>query len=400
MSDTPPPGPLAGIRVVELAEWVFVPTVGALLADLGADVVKIEHMRRGDPYRSLRTHGQPPDVGVQMTNRGKRSVALDLKNPLGLNLFWELLGDADVLLTNFRPAAAERLGITAEEVHRRYPRVVLARGSGFGRRGPDRDTPGYDLTAFYARGGLAQAFAGQDAPWPPPMPGAIGDRTAAVALSYGVCAALLRAHRTGMGSTVDVSLLGMAAWFMSADLMRAASGMSDAVDHGRGATSNPLVNFFATADGRWVSLCLLESDRYWPRLVELLGVPGLAADPRFVDHHARAREKAACLAELDAAFARHTLADIRALFSDFDAPWAAVQSADEIVQDPQVVANGYVTRIEERGVPTVRGPVTVDDSAPALARAPEFGEHTELVLLECGKTWEDIAAYQSAGAIP
>jgi crotonobetainyl-CoA:carnitine CoA-transferase CaiB-like acyl-CoA transferase len=400
MQPEQPAGVLAGVRVLELAEWVFVPTVGALLADQGADVVKLEHARRGDPYRSLRTHGHPHGPGVHMTNRGKRSLALDVKAPAGRELFWELVEKSDVLLTSLRPMAADRLGITTEEVRRRNPRIVFARGSGFGRRGPDRDVPGYDLTAFYSRGGLAQALAGPGAGWPSAMPGAIGDRTSAVGLAFAVTSALVKAQRTGVGSVVDVSLLGMATWLMSADVMRAAAGVTEPLDHDRAAKSNPLVNFFPTADGRWLTLCLMESDRYWADLCKLLEVPQLTGDPRFVDHAARARHQAACLEEMDAAFRRRTLAEWRVVLADFDAPWASVQSAEELAQDPQVLANDYVTTIAEAQVPTVRGPATFDETTPPLGRAPEFGEHTEQLLLELGKTWVDIVDLKDAGVIP
>ncbi len=393
-------GVLDGIKVIELAEWVFVPTVGALLADQGADVIKLEHAERGDPYRGLKTHGHPHGPGVQMTNRGKRSVAINVKLAAGRELFWDLVEGADVLLTNFRPQAAERLGITVEEVLRRNPRIVFGRGSGFGLRGPDRNTPGYDMTAFYSRGGLAHSFAGEGAAWPAPMPGAIGDRTSAIGLAFAVSAALVKAQRTGQGSVVDVSLLGTAMWLMSADVMRAAAGVTEAVDHGRDAKSNPMVNFFPTQDGRWLTMCLMESDRYWPDLCKRLDKPELVDDPRFHDHASRAENRTVCLEELDAAFRQRSLDEWRDALRDFDAPWAPVQSAEELIQDPQVIANDYVTRIDEAGSSIVRGPATFDEKTPPLTRAPEFGEHTEQVLMELGKDWSDIVTYQDARVIP
>lgn len=216
MTDT---GAFDGVRVVELAQWVFVPVAGALLADWGADVIRVERLD-GDPYRGLATQGIGTDRGgvnlsMALANRGKRSVALNLRDPSGLAVLHDLLASADVLLTSLRPGALERLGLGADAVRERHPHLVYARGHGFGVRGPDADQPGYDSSAFWARGGVGHMLTPTERDYPISQRGAMGDRNGAMALAFGIAAALLKRTRTGTGSVVDVSLLATAMWMLS-----------------------------------------------------------------------------------------------------------------------------------------------------------------------------------------
>ena len=199
------PGAFDGVRVIELAQWVFVPVAGALLADWGADVIRIERLD-GDPYRGLATQGIGTDSGgvnlsMALANRGKRSVALDLRKPHGLDALHDLLATADVLLTSLRPGALERLGLGAEAVRERYPKLIYARGNGFGVNGPDADQPGYDSSAFWARGGVGHMLTPADRDYPISQRGAMGDRNGAMALAFGIAggAAQAHAHRRGFG---------------------------------------------------------------------------------------------------------------------------------------------------------------------------------------------------------
>ncbi|RBY84373.1 CaiB/BaiF CoA-transferase family protein [Blastococcus sp. TF02A-26] len=402
----PAPGAFDGIRVVELAQWVFVPVAGALLADWGADVVHVEPLT-GDPYRGLMTQGIGSDAGgvnvsMALANRGKRSIALDVRTEGGREVLHRMLASADVLLTNLRPGALERLGLGAEELTARYPRLVYARGHGFGVRGPDADQAGYDGSAYWARGGLAHVLTPPDREYPIGQRGAMGDRNGGLALAFGVAAALLRRERSGTGGVVDVSLLGTALWTLSSDLLAAMSGSPPRPNPGRGPTPNPLVGAYRTRDGRHVQLVCLEGDRYWAPFCRLIGRPELADDPRFADLRARRENSAACVALLDEEFAARTLEEWVALLADFDAPWAVVQTVEELVDDPQVVANGYVGTVSDGGttyrLPNV--PVQFDGRPAELRRGPEHGEHTEAVLLELGYGWDEVSALQSAGVIP
>ncbi|MEZ0362716.1 CaiB/BaiF CoA transferase family protein [Mycobacterium sp. pUA109] len=401
------PGPFDGLRVVELAQWVFVPVAGALLADGGADVIRVERLD-GDPYRGLATQGIGTDSGgvnlsMALANRGKRSVALDLRHPDGLAVLHQLLATADVFLTSLRPGALERLGLHADALQERYPRLIYARGHGFGIRGPDADQPGYDSSAFWARGGVGHVLTPTERDYPISQRGAMGDRNGAMALAFGIASALLRRHRTERGSTVDVSLLGTAMWTLSSDMLAALNGGDVAPVRGRGPQVNPLTGSYRTRDGRHIQLMFLQGDRYWPQFCALIGRDDLAADPRFRDLAARRAHSAACVAELDAVFAAHTLPEWRQILADLDAPWAPLQSVAEVTTDPQVLANDYIGTVtlddgEHYRLPNV--PVQLDERPAELRRAPEHGEHTESVLEELGYDWEEIGGLAEAGVIP
>lgn len=396
----------SGVRVVELAQWVFVPVAGALLADWGADVIRIEKIE-GDPYRALATQGIGTDSGgvnvsVALANRGKRSMALDLQREEGMTVLHELLASADVFLTNLRPGALSRLGLDADTVRERYPSLVYARGHGYGARGPDADHAGYDASAFFARGGLAHVLTPPERDYPIGQRGAMGDRNGAMALAFGISAALLKRGHTGEGSVVDVSLLATAMWTLSSDLLAALNGGQVVRTGGRGPMPNPLVGSYRTKDGRHVMLVFLEADRYWPAFCRVVERPDLATDPRFADLAARREHGEACVAELDALFATRTLEEWKAVLSQLDAPWAPVQSVEELVEDPQVEANGYVGDVvlddgTSYRLPAV--PVQLDGHGPVLRRAPEHGEHTELLLLDLGYDWERILELKEAGVI-
>ncbi len=399
-------GAFDGVRVVELAQWVFVPVAGALLADWGADVIHLEPLE-GDPYRGLMTQGIGSDRGgvnlsMALANRGKRSLAIDVRHEKGREVLERLLGSADVFLTNLRPGALERLGLDAETVAKRYPRLVYARGHGYGVRGPDANQAGYDASAFWARGGLAKILSPPDLDYPVGQRGAMGDRNGAMALAFGIAAALLKRERTGAGSVVDVSLLATAMWTLSSDVVSALDGNRPEPAVGRGAMPNPLVGVFRTKDARHIQLVFLQADRYWRPFCEIVGRQDLADDPRFADIAGRRTNSAACMAALDAEFAGRTFEEWKQLLAGLDAPWAPIQSVNELLEDPQVTANGYVADVEANGVayrlPNV--PVQFDEKPADLRPAPEHGEHTELILNEIGYEWDEISALQSAGVIP
>jgi crotonobetainyl-CoA:carnitine CoA-transferase CaiB-like acyl-CoA transferase len=400
-------GAFDGVRVVELAQWVFVPAAGALLADWGADVIRVDRPE-GDPYRALATQGIGVDSGdginpsIALANRGKRSIALDLREDDGKRVLHQLLSSADVLLTSFRPDALERLGLGVERVRSQYPRVVYARGTGYGVRGPDADQAGYDASAFFARGGLAHVLTPPDRDYPINQRGAIGDRNGGVALAFGIAAALFGRERTGEGSVVDVSLLATALNTLSSDVLAALHGAAPRASNDRG-TANPLTAAYRTKDGRHIQLMFLESDRYWGPFCELVGRPDLLKDERFADHQARRANAEACVAALDDLFATKTFVEWRALLRNLDAPWAPIQAVEELLDDPQVIANDYIGEVAIEGGPTYRlprVPVQFDEQPPDLRRAPEHGEHTEAVLLDLGYSWDEINALREAAVIP
>jgi crotonobetainyl-CoA:carnitine CoA-transferase CaiB-like acyl-CoA transferase len=399
-------GAFEGVRVVELAQWVFVPVAGALLADWGAEVVHVEPTE-GDPYRGLATQGigaerNGVNMSLALANRGKRSLALDIRHQKGRAILHKLLESADVFLTNMRPGALRRAGLDSEELMDRYPRLVYARGHGYGAKGPDADQAGYDATAFWARGGMAHILTPPEREYPIGQRGALGDRNGALALAFGVAAALLKRTRTGAGSVVDVSLLATAMWTLSSDLLAALSGDEPKASSGRGPLVNPLVGVYRTKDDRHIQLVFLQPDRYWADFCQVIDRPDLAEDSRFVDIVTRRENGAACVAELDDEFAKRTFAEWKSILARLDAPWAPVQSVSELLEDPQVEANGYIGEVVAEGGTSYRlpaVPVQFDGQPPTLRRAPEHGEDTEALLLELGYGWEDIGALKEAGVV-
>jgi len=397
-----------GVRVVELAQWVFVPVAGALLADWGADVIRVEHPD-GDPYRALATQRIGADssgtnLSMALANRGKRSVAIDIKQPEGLDVLHQLLASADVFLTSLRPDALSRLGLDAMQLRNRYPGLIYARGTGFGSRGPDANQAGYDASAFFARGGVADALTPPDRDYPISQRGAMGDRNGGMAIAFGIAGALLKKQRTGTGCVVDVSLLATAMWTLSSDLLTGLAGQPMPRPKERSETPNPLTAAYRTADGRFIQLMMLQGDRYWRDLCHAFGREDLAVDTRFTSLAARREHSAACVEELDIEFGKRQFNECKQILSEIDVPWAPVQRVDELPDDPQVIANGYIGEVAAEGntasyrLPTV--PVQFDEASPVLRRAPELGEHTELVLTELGYDWAAIGQLRDNSIIP
>ena len=396
-----------GIRVVELAQWVFVPVAGALFADWGADVIRIEHPD-GDPYRALATLGIGADSGgvnlnVALANRGKRSLAIDIKTPEGVAILHKLLASADVLLTSLRPDALSRLGLGAEQVRQRYPKLVYARGHGYGVRGPDANMAGYDASAFFARGGVSDALTPPDRDYPISQRGAMGDRNGGMALAFGIASALLKRERSGKGSVVDVSLLATAMWTLSSDLLTALKGQPIPRPGSRYDSPNPLTGTYKTADGRFIQLMFLQPDRYWPEFCQAFDRLDLMDDERFKDLKSRRANSQACVEELDVEFAKYSFQECQSRLRKIDVPWSPVQRIDELLDDPQVIENNYIGEVNlddeiQYRLPTV--PVQFDEQPPKLERAPELGEHTEAILLELGLEWSEVEELQAESVIP
>ena len=398
---------LEGVRVLEVAQWWFVPAAGAVLADWGADVIKVEHPVSGDPQRGLITSGLVPPTGgvnfmVEQPNRGKRSVGIDLNLPRGRDILYRLVERADVFLTNFLPAARRRLRIDVDDIRGVNPRIIYARGHGQGTRGPDAEKGGYDAASFWSRGGIANALTAPDATQPVMQRAAFGDSTGGLAVAGGIAAALFRRERTGEAPIVDISLLGTAMWVLAPDIIASQLLGIDLPAADRTQPMNPIVNSYRTKDGRWLFLNMLQADRFWPDLCRRLGRADLVADPRFADARARFENRAECLQALDAIFAERTLAEWRAQLADAEGVWAPMQTARELPADVQAAANGYFPAVD-RGDGTsfqlVANPVQFDERSPELRPAPDLGQHTEELLLDLGLSWEDIAAAKDEGAI-
>ncbi|MGW6117870.1 CaiB/BaiF CoA transferase family protein [Nocardia sp. NPDC055165] len=403
-------GLLSGVAVVELASWTYVPSAGAALADWGADVIKIEDTNGGDPCRNL-TIGGLDGTGTQVEanfmmelgNHGKRSIGIDIKSEQGRQILGRLIAKADVFLTNWLPAPLERAGLTIEQIREFNPNVIIARGSGQGSRGPEKDRGGFDAASYLARAGVAYALTPTNAEFPMAQGPAFGDLQGGITLAGGVTAALFHRERTGHAPLVDSSLLAQGMWAVAPDIAAADYYGIDRIPAGEAGTAlNPAVNRYRTRDNRWVQLVLLQADRYWRGFCERIGRPDLGVDERFVPLANLVVNHEAATAELRKTFAERDLADWQKALADEPGVWATIASPQEVLDDPQVVANGYLmTPTDSAGneYRTVSAPVQFDETPAPASRAPEYGEHTETILLELGMEWDDIIAAKESGAI-
>ena len=399
-------GPLQDIKVVELAFWVAGPSCAAILADWGADVVKLEPPN-GDPFRGLFASalGMPAPLNppFEQDNRGKRSVALDLETEQGQRIARQLVQRADVFVTNLRPRALEEFGLTYEELSALNPRLVYCHVSGYGVDHDELVLEAYDVGAFWSRGGVAAMLTVGDAP-PPQQRGGMGDHMAGQSAAGAVAAALFHRERSGRGQKVTVSLMRIGAYMMSWDIMLASRLGAEVKPYDRYHHPNPLINCYRAGDGRWFWLLLLQADRHWPDLCRAIGRPDLQEDPRFVNIEARRLNAPDLVAELDAVFAQKTLAEWGQIFDRENVWWAPIQDVNDLIRDPMAEkARVFVPVPSGDGdpVPMVASPADFHGTPWQVQRpVPELGQHTEEVLLELGYDWEQIVALKEAGVIP
>jgi len=378
-------GPMEGVKVVELGVWVAGPAAGGILADWGADVVKIEPPA-GDPARMFgRMLGLDAEVSppFEMDNRGKRSVVLDLGTPDGTAAAFELLATADVFITNVRPGALRRIGLDFEAVAARNPRLVYGLITGYGMTGPDADRAAYDVAAFWARSGLAHLLT-RPGDSPPFQRGGMGDHTAGMTLAAAVCAALVARARTGTGQLVSTSLYRQGAYTVSFDLNTfLLTGHPIAIGQ-RETMGNPCMNNYTAGDGRRFWIVGLESGRHWPALCRAVGRSAWLTDPRYADARTRAANAAELIAELDVIFATRPLDEWAEAFAgEPDFFWSPINSIEDVLADEQFYAAGGIVYVPDADstVPMVATPADFHGT-PSVPRsvAPKLGEHTEEVL--------------------
>lgn len=378
-------GPLAGIKVVELGVWVAGPAAGGILADWGADVIKVEPPQ-GDPARmfgrmlQIDTGENPP---FEMDNRSKRSIVLDLTTDDGMAVALELLADADVFVTNIRPGALARLGLDFATLAASNPRLVYGLITGYGTDGPDADRAAYDIAAFWARSGLADLLT-RPGDVPPFQRGGMGDHSAGMTLAAAICAALVARHSSGQGQLVTTSLYRQGAYTISFDLNTLLlTGQQIAVGQ-RETMGNPCVNNYATADGRRFWIVGLQGDRHWPALCRAVGRTDWLTDDRYATAYERACNAIDLIAELDAVFVTRSLDEWAEIFdAEPDFFWSPINSIIDVLADDQFHAAGGLVQVPDGDgtQPMVATPADFGGTPwEPRSAAPKLGEHTDEIL--------------------
>ncbi len=398
------PGPMEGIRVVEIGVYIAGPAAAGILADWGADVIKIEPPL-GDPCRMFHPWlgGDLPSNPVfELDNRGKRSIALDLSQPDGIAIARELIAKADVLVTNFRPGALERLGLDYASLVADHPRLIYASVTGYGLEGDDRDKASFDIGAYWSRAGLAGLLTPPDGV-PPYQRGGMGDHPTGMSGAAAISAALYARERTGKGQMVATSLLRQGIYTVGFDLNLALLWGRIPAISSRSTMASATINHYVAGDGRRFWLVGLDGARHWPPLTRVLGHPEWQDDPRFATPLDRAMNTGDLTAMIDEIFATKSLDEWEAVFAtEPDMFWARVQSVDEVLADPQAHAAGSFIEVPDEMGSTTMVATPVDfHGTPWSPRglAPDLGEHTADVLRELGRSDEQIAALYASGAV-
>ena len=398
-------GALEGIRVLELANWVAGPSCAALMADMGADVVKIEPLGGDGMRNKLRQPAVPEgaaahDFPFQLDNRGKRSVALDLGDERGAALVRELVADVDIVVTNLLPGRLERYGLGPHQLRAAHPALIVALVTGFGTDGGDKDRVAFDLTAFFARSGIMSLIGEPDAPPPAFRPGQ-GDHPTGLALLVGVLAALRVRDRTGVGQIVETSLLHSGIWSIGCDVQTALVDHQQPNKRSRADAFSPINTQYRCGDGRWINLSA-QDQRKWEPLVRALGRDDLAVDD-YATAADRFRHRQHLIATLAETFASHPVSHWGPLLDTTGVIWAPVATLPEVVDDPQARAVGMFAEVDHPDAgrfETLNAPFTLSDSEVAVrGPAPAVGQHTDEVLAERGISADRIAALRDAGVI-
>ena len=403
--------PMQGVKIVEVAQFTFTPAAAGVLADWGADVIKIEHPVAGDAQRGLigpvgLTVGTFMPV-IDHPNRGKRSIGLALDQPDGRDILYELARQSDVFLTNFLPAARRRLEIDLEHIRAVNPDIIYVRGSAFGVKGPEAESGGYDSSAFWGRGGSAAGVTPAEIDQVLGMPsGAYGDSMGGMTIAGGIAGALFARSRTGEAAVVDVSLLGVGAWAMALNvtlsLLSGEPPEPQTIGPSPTAIINPTAGNFRTRDGRWINLTFLQPGRYWADFCRHLDRDDLVEDPRFSTTEALLAHAPEANAIVIEELGKWTLAELTERFVTLEGQWAPIQNALEVGRDPQLLANGAIADVVDSNGNVrqmVASPVQFNEEPVTVRRAPLFAEHTDDILRELGRTDDQILQLKIDGIV-
>ncbi|MCS5657467.1 MAG: CoA transferase [Dehalococcoidia bacterium] len=397
-----------GIKVLDWTMWQFGPVSTMMLGDLGADVIKVESLD-GDHGRQFRrvagASSQLPgglNAYFESLNRQKRSIALDLKNPKGVEILHRLVAQSDVFVQNFRQGVAERLGMGYEDLIKHNPKLIYGAATGYGPIGPDSDQPAFALTGEARSGSL---FWGGPDDGKPYNLGGIADQMAGVMLSYGILGALVARERKGVGQKVDVSHLGSLMWLGGNRYGIALISKNVPRRQDRTAVLNPLWNFYRCEDDRWIAFSMNQSDRYWPPFCKAIGHRELIDEPRFNGMERRAENRVELVRLLDGIFESKPRDAWEGMFAgNGDIIWTRVQDVFDLPDDPQVIANNYIVDYDHPVLgPSkwIQTPVGYSSTPVSTVKAaPAHGANTEEILIESlGCSWEDISKLQEEGVI-
>ncbi len=399
--------PLEGIKVVELAAVVAAPTAGRLLADFGAEVIKVE-APSGDVLRKVGDmHCLPTEDGnnplFDNFNTGKKLTALNLKDPKGLDVLFRLLEDADVFISNTRMKSLEKMGLDYASLHERFPKLIYAHFSGFGLQGPDKDRPGYDTTAFWLRtGAAADAVLPGDFPARPSY--AMGDIATGSYFLNGILAAIIGRSRTGIGTLVETSLLNSGIWMTSPYVINTQPAYGHRLPEGRYEPWNPFSDYYRCSDGEYICPIskLYPKDR--PMLAEVFGMPELVEDPDLatISSMKKAGKEPAVVAHLEQSIASRTSAEWVEICKQYDIPYELARHIKDIVDDEQAWANGYFIRAEYPDSSTVmpQPPIKFSEYSRRSFRIQgPVGQDTDEILHNAGYSEEEIAELKSSKAV-
>ena len=403
---------MQGVKVLEVAQYTFVPVASAILAEWGAEVIKVETPGVGDTQRGfINLSGLPIDpnrhILMEHANRGKRSIGIDLRTEEGQQILYKLAADCDIFLTNYLPAARRKFKMDFEDLRVHNPDIIYVRGSSFGDKGDQREMGGYDSTAFWARGGSAAGVTPAEMPGPLGQPGgAYGDSIGGMNIAGGMAAALFHRERTGEGIEVDVSLLGSGAWATA--LTVSLSMEFDVVAHraqmpGKPLPGNPLIGSWPTADGKFLTINILTPDRHLHSLYEHLGLQDMIEDARFNNALGVFENQTEVYDRVAAAIAGQDLAYWSDKLKHVGWQWAVYNDGLSIASDEQVLANDVICEVDAidggKPIKLVASPVQFNREAAEVSRAPQAFEHTELIMMELGYEWDAIEAFKESGVI-
>lgn len=400
-------GALEGVKILEVAEYIAMPSAIAVLADWGAEVIKVENTRGGDGIRGVRSiegvKTRELHVWWEQTNRNKKSVAIDLWQKEGQEIVYKLAQKSDVFATNFTPPVVERFQIDYETLRKINQRLIYAHLTGFGKAGPDKNKPGYDFIAFWAYSGIMSRL-GPPGTAPPPQRPALGDNLTAGFIAGAISAALYAREKTGKGQALDFSLFQYGVWGLSMDITMALIQGEELPRTDRKKVSNPLWNTHQTKDGDWMQIMCLQSERYWPQFCRALGIEHLQHDPKFNSHEKREQNNVELISIIESIISTKTCSELEDSFTKAgEIIYGRVHTPLQVINNPQALANDFFPEVEHpsgRKIKLIASPAKFSETPASIrSTAPVLGQHTEEVLLDLGYDWDAITNLKTKGVI-